>query len=149
MIHDSILVRASLRSELYVSSLCPNLLVEPVSDFAIDLIQILVGEADMSDRAIWIHESVIDDASSERSRLLAHAFCLLLIHLRVGLSLLLQVMIHLLHFLDELVVSHHRLLPLLYHSLFFLIDTATRPLLFEIKSRACLPFGHMSASNVL
>jgi len=66
MIHDSILVRASLRSELYVSSLCPNLLVEPVSDFAIDLIQILVGEADMSDRAIWIHESVIDDASSKR-----------------------------------------------------------------------------------
>lgn len=103
----------------------------------------------MSDRAIWIHESVIDDASSKRSWLLPHAPCLLLAHLRVRLSFLLQILIHLLHFPDELVVSHHRLLPLLYHPLFFLIDTAMLTLLFEIKPRACLPFWHMSTSNVL
>lgn len=88
-IHNSILVGASLRSELDVSSLCSDLLVESVSDFAIDLIQILVGQADMSDRAIWVHESVINDSSSKRCLLLPHASCLLLAHLRVGLSLLL------------------------------------------------------------
>lgn len=43
VIHDTVLVGASLRSELNVSSFCPDLLVESVSDFAIDLIQILVG----------------------------------------------------------------------------------------------------------
>ena len=94
-----------------------DLLVELGSDPSVDLIEVPVREADVSDRAVCIEESVIDDACSAG---LGHPSChvgsvVLRPHLNVVLLATLEEVIELLHLLNKVVVIHNCLAVLVLH----------------------------------
>ena len=94
-----------------------DLLVELGSDPSVDLVKVPVREADVSDRAVCIEESVIDDTCSAS---LGHPSChvglvVLRPHLNVVLLATLKEVIELLNLLNKVVIIHNCLTVLVLH----------------------------------
>lgn len=53
-------VRASLRPKLQSCTICPNLFVEFRADAPIDIVQVLMGQTNLSDRAIRVEVGVVE-----------------------------------------------------------------------------------------
>ena len=96
-------------SELDVSTALTDLLVKLIANSTIDVVQVLVCQADLSNRAIRVEVCIVDDSG------------ILQVHvLLIRRLLLVKIAIELIDLLNEFFVVDHSLLALLLHSSFVL-----------------------------